>query len=94
MTPGETPVFAKPQDRICARCTTVNAPTALYCGKCAEIVDPSLALKTQMEMIEKPIERIKTPFLEWMQTDPELRAVLKRKAVEYRTTLSQTVPFG
>jgi hypothetical protein len=94
MTPGETPVFAKPQDRICARCSTVNPATALYCAKCAEIVDPSLALKTQIDEVEKKETRVKSPFLEWMQNDPELRALLKRKTVEYRATALQTAPFG
>jgi len=88
ITPGETPVYAKPQTRVCPRCKEVNTPEALYCSKCAEIVDPVLALKTQMEITEKPVEaRVKSPFLEWMQNDPEMRAVLKRKATEYREEL-------
>jgi integrase len=84
MKPGETPVYSKPQDRICPRCKTVNAPTALYCCKCAEIVDPALALKTQMQETEKPVKRVKTPFLEWLQNDPEMRDILKKKVVEFR----------
>lgn len=84
LKPGETPIYTKPQERICPRCKNINSATALYCGKCAEIVDPVLALKIQMEQVEKPVERVKTPFLEWMQKDPELREVLKRKATEYR----------
>lgn len=85
MKPGETPVYAKPRDRVCPRCKEVNSPTALYCGKCAEIVDPSLALKTQMQEMETPVQKVKTPFLEWLQKDPELRDVLQRKATEFRT---------
>ena len=84
MTPGETPVYAKPRDRICPRCKEVNSPTALYCGKCAEIVDPALALKIQMQGVEKPVQQVKSPFLEWLQNDPEMRDVLKRKATEFR----------
>jgi len=84
MTPGETPVYAKPRDRVCPRCKEVNSPTALYCGKCAEIVDPALALKIQMQGVEKPVQHVKSPFLEWLQNDPEMRDVLKRKAEEFR----------
>jgi integrase len=86
LKPGETQVYAKPQDRICARCSTINSPTALYCSKCAEIVDPVLALKTQMQETEKPVKRVKTPFLEWLQNDPEMRDILRKKATEFRTT--------
>lgn len=93
MTPGETPVFAKPQDRICPRCSTINAPTALYCAKCAEIVDPALALKTQIEEAEKPAKRVKTPFLEWLQNDPELRHILKKKVTEFRKTVPNSTVF-
>lgn len=82
MKPGETPVYSKPQNRVCPRCENINSPTALYCQKCAEIVDPNLALKTQFE---KPVQKVKTPFLEWLQNDPEMRNVLKKKAEEFRT---------
>lgn len=81
MTPGETPITAKPQNRICPRCKNINTPTSLYCTKCAEIVDPVVALRTQLQE-NKP--KIKTPFLEWLQNDPEMRIVLKRKAEEFR----------
>lgn len=91
MKPGETPVYAKPKNRICPRCKEINSPESLYCGKCAEIVDPTLALKTQMQQTTTPETRIKTPFLEWLQTDPELRAVLKRKAEEYRETEAKQI---
>jgi len=84
MKAGETPVYAKPKDRICPRCNTINTPTALYCSKCAEIVDPTLALKAQMQENDRPTNHIKTPFLEWLQKDPELREVLRRKSVEFR----------
>ncbi len=84
ITPSETPIYAKPKNRICPRCKEVNSPEALYCMKCAEIVDTTLALKTQMEVVEKNDTRVKSPFLEWLQNDPEMRAVLKRKSTEYR----------
>ncbi len=84
MKAGETPVFAKQQDRICLRCKNINTPTALYCTKCAEIVDPSLALRTQMQEVEGTEKRVKTPFLEWLQSDPEMRHILKKKAAEFR----------
>ena len=86
LKPGETPVYAKPQNRICPRCQVINSPTALYCSKCAEIVDPSLALKTQIQEVDKSVKRVKTPFLEWLQNDAELRDILKKKANEFKNT--------
>ncbi len=90
MKPNETPIYAKPQNRICSRCNEINAPNALYCSKCAEIVDTTLALKTQMEEVNKQDNRVKSPFMEWIQNDPELRAVLKKKAVEFRNLMLDT----
>lgn len=84
LKPGEIHDYKKNKNRICPRCNEINGPTALYCGKCAEIVDPTLALKIQMQEIEKPVRNIKTPFLEWLQKDPEMRDVLQRKAAEFR----------
>ncbi len=84
LTPGLPKTYEKPKDRICPRCKTINSPTALYCSQCAEIVDPSLALKIQVQQVEKRVERIKSPFLEWVQQDPEMRDVLARKATEFR----------
>ncbi len=77
--------FVKLQDRICSRCKTINTPTALYCTTCAEIADPSLALKTTVEKMKEENKRIKSPFLEWIQKDPEMRHVLAKKAEEFRT---------
>ncbi|MBD3319457.1 tyrosine-type recombinase/integrase [Candidatus Woesearchaeota archaeon] len=81
---SERPIYSKPKNRICPRCKQINGPDALYCAKCAEIVDPALALKIQMQTTEKPMQKVKTPFLEWLQKDPEMRDVLKRKADEFR----------
>ncbi|MBI4146120.1 tyrosine-type recombinase/integrase [Candidatus Woesearchaeota archaeon] len=82
--PSETAMTAKPENRTCSRCQTINPANALYCGKCAEIVDPSLALKTQMQELEKPVQQAKSPFLEWLQTDAELRQLLKKKVAEFK----------
>lgn len=83
MKPGEQPIAFKPQARACPRCKEINSPNALYCCRCAEIVDASLALKTKLEEVEKPTP-IKSPFREWLQTDEELRALLKRKGHEFK----------
>ncbi|MBI4146780.1 tyrosine-type recombinase/integrase [Candidatus Woesearchaeota archaeon] len=94
---GEKPVPYKPQMRACQRCREINSPDALYCCKCAEIVDPSLALKSKLEETDKPAVNVKSPFLEWVQNDPELRSLLKRKATEFKEALSQpsqAVPEG
>jgi site-specific recombinase XerD len=84
MKPGEKPIAYKPQLRACPRCREINSPTALYCCKCAEIVDPTLALKTKLEEAEKPASTAKSPFTEWLQNDPELRELLKRKATQFK----------
>lgn len=84
MKPGEKPIPYKPQLRACPRCREINSPNALYCCKCAEIVDPALALKSKLEEAEKPAAIVKSPFLEWVQNDPELREMLKRKANEFK----------
>ncbi len=87
MKPGEQPLPFKPQARACPRCKEINAPNALYCCRCAEIVDSSLALKTKMEDLGKS-ERIKSPFAEWMQADPELKELLKRKGHEFKQRIN------
>lgn len=87
LKPDQTPEYKKNKNRICPRCNEINSPTALYCGKCAEIVDPALALKIQMQEVEKPVRNVKTPFLEWLQRDPEMRDVLQRKATEFKLNL-------
>ncbi|MEM3154442.1 MAG: tyrosine-type recombinase/integrase [Candidatus Woesearchaeota archaeon] len=84
MKPGEKPIPYKPQLRACPRCREINSPNALYCCKCAEIVDPALALKSKLEEAEKPAQTGKSPFTEWLQNDPELREMLKRKAMEFK----------
>lgn len=93
MTPGETPIYTKPKDRICPRCKEINSPTAIYCGKCAEIVDPTIALKVQMQEVDRQVNHVKTPFLEWLQKDPELREVLRRKATEFREEIKVVTPL-
>jgi integrase/recombinase XerD len=84
MKPGEKPIAFKPQARACPRCREINSPSALYCCKCAEIVDPALALKVKLEDAQKPVDTAKSPFSEWLQNDPELRELLKRKANEFK----------
>jgi site-specific recombinase XerD len=84
LKPGQPVLPFKPQVRMCPRCKEVNSPNALYCCKCAEIVDPSLALKTKLEESQRQTEMVKTPFLEWVQNDAELRDLLKRKSVEFK----------
>jgi len=84
MKPGEKPIPYKPQLRACPRCREINSPNALYCCKCAEIVDPALALKLKLEEAEKPAQTVRSPFTEWLQNDPELREMLKRKAMEFK----------
>ena len=83
--PGEQPLSYKPQNRLCPRCKEINSPTAIYCAKCAEIVDPKVALDAKLNESKKTKERVKSPFMEWLQTDPELQIVIKRKLAEYRT---------
>lgn len=85
MKPGEKPIAFKPQARTCPRCQEINSPNSLYCCKCAEIVDPALAMKTKLEESEKPAVDVKSPFLEWLQSDPELRVLLKVKATEFKS---------
>jgi integrase len=87
--PGEPYVAMKPLNRTCPRCKEINSPTAIYCAKCAEIVDPALALETKMGEVKKEPERVKSPFMEWLQTDPELQVVLKRKMAEFRTNITE-----
>jgi integrase len=88
--PGEPYVALKPQNRTCPRCKEINSPSAVYCAKCAEIVDPTLALKTKIEESQKETTvKVKSPFLEWLQTDPELQHVLKRKLSEFRTNINE-----
>ncbi len=89
LRPGQPSIPFKPQVRMCPRCKEINSPNALYCCKCAEIVDPSLALKTKLEESQRHAEVIKTPFLEWVQNDPELRELLRRKGNEFRIQTSQ-----
>ncbi|MBI4141016.1 site-specific integrase [Candidatus Woesearchaeota archaeon] len=84
MKPGEPPNLIKPQNRMCQRCKEINTPNALYCTKCAEIVDPTLAIKTKIENSQEQQSTIKSPFLEWLQTDPELQNVLKKKLAEFK----------
>lgn len=84
MKAGERPLPFKPQPRACPRCQEINSPTALYCCRCAEITDPNLALKTKLEEAEKPSNIAKSPFTEWLQNDPELRLLLKRKTTEFK----------
>jgi site-specific recombinase XerD len=88
MKPGEKPIAFKPQARACPRCKEINAPNALYCCRCAEIVDSALALKTKLDEAEKPATVVKSPFSEWLQNDPELRELLKRKAHEFKGTIN------
>lgn len=88
MKPGQQPLPFKPQARTCPRCKEINAPNALYCGKCAEIVDSTLALKTKIEEAEKPASVAKSPFAEWIQNDPELRELMKRKAMEFKDAIN------
>ena len=87
MKPGEKPIPFKPQARACPRCREINAPNALYCCRCAEIVDSALALKTKLDEVEKPATVVKSPFSEWLQNDPELRELLKRKSVEFKDAI-------
>ena len=87
MKPGEQLLPFKPQARACPRCKEINAPNALYCCRCAEIVDSSLALKTKMEDLGKS-ERVKSPFAEWMQADPELKELLRRKGHEFKQRIN------
>jgi site-specific recombinase XerD len=87
MKPGQPSLPYKPQVRMCPRCKEVNSQNALYCCKCAEIVDPSLALKTKLEESQRQVEMVKTPFLEWVQNDAELRDLLKRKSVEFKDAI-------
>ena len=54
LKPGEKPIAYKPQLRACPRCQEINSANALYCCKCAEIVDPALAMKTKLEEADKP----------------------------------------
>jgi integrase len=91
LKPGEKPIPYKPQARACPRCKEINSPNALYCCRCAEIVDSALALKTKLEETEKPATTIKSPFTEWLQNDPELRDLLKRKATEFKAQPSKAV---
>jgi hypothetical protein len=88
MKPGEKPIAFKPQARACPRCKEINSSTALYCCRCAEIVDSALALKTKLDEAEKPATVVKSPFSEWLQNDPELRELLKRKAHEFKGTIN------
>ena len=71
------------EHRRCPRCETINSVTALYCGKCAEIIDPSLELKTQIET-NNSNPKAKTPFLEWLQQDPEMKNILHKKTQEFK----------
>lgn len=87
MKPGDKPIAFKPQARTCSRCKEINAPNALYCCRCAEIVDPALALKTKVEESQKPADTIKSPLMEWLQQDPEIREVLRRKASEFKQSI-------
>jgi integrase len=93
MKPGEKPIAYKPQARACPRCQEINAPNALYCCKCAEIVDPSLALRNKLEEVQKNAETIKSPFLEWLQNDPEMRELLRRKSMEFKDTKTSEAKF-
>lgn len=88
MKPGDKPIAFKPQSRICPRCKEINAENALYCCKCAEIVDQKLALQTKVEESQKPALGIKTPFTEWMRQDPEVQEVIRRKTMEYKGAVS------
>jgi len=92
--PGEPYVALKPQNRTCPRCKEINSPNAIYCAKCAEIVDPALALKTKIDESGREPTRVKSPFMEWLQTDPELQMVLKKKLNEFRSSvdLAKTHP--
>ncbi len=92
LKPGEKPIPYKPQVRACPRCREINSPDALYCCKCAEIVDPTLAMKTKLEEAEKPAMNVKSPFLEWLQNDPQIRELLRLKANEFKETVNQTPP--
>jgi len=84
LRPSETPIYKKPENRICPRCKEVNPPQALYCGKCAEIVDPTLSLKTQVENTKPIKDNISSPFGEWVLNDPEIKAMMKYKAEQYK----------
>ena len=84
MKENEKPIAFKPQARMCPRCKEINSPNALYCCKCAEIVDPTLALKTKIEESRKSVRNVKTPFMEWLQKDPDLRELLKYKVNEFK----------
>jgi len=90
--PGEPYVALKPQNRICPRCKEINSPSAIYCSKCAEIIDPVLALEAKMGEAKKQPPKVKSPFMEWLQSDPELQIVLKRKLAEFRNNISDTKP--
>ncbi len=87
MKPGDKPIPYKPQLRACPRCKEINSHNALYCCRCAEIVDPNLAIKMKMSEVEKPVVDVKSPFLEWLQNDPEMRILLKRKSNEFKEQL-------
>ena len=84
---GENQIAYKPKLRACPRCQEINSANALYCCKCAEIVDPSLALKSKIEEADKPANNVKSPFLEWVQNDPDLRELLQRKAMQFKESL-------
>lgn len=86
MKPGEQPLPFKPQARMCPRCKEINSPTALYCSRCAEIVDSALALKTKLEEVKKP-STVKSPFAEWLHADPEIKEFMRRKSNEYKQHL-------
>ena len=87
LKPGEKPIAYKSQVRTCPRCQEINSHNALYCCKCAEIVDPTLAMKSKMEESQKDATTIKSPFLEWLQNDPQLRELLKQKSMEFKDAL-------
>ncbi|RJQ20320.1 hypothetical protein C4580_03975 [Candidatus Woesearchaeota archaeon] len=87
LKPGEKPIPYKPQMRACPRCREINSPDALYCCKCAEIVDPSLALQSKLSEASQPVTLAKSPFLEWLQNDPDIRDLLHRKALQFKESL-------
>ncbi len=89
MKPGQAPIAFKPQARSCPRCKEINAPNALYCCRCAEIVDPMLALKTKVEESQQVVNGIKSPFTDWLDHDPEIREVLRRKADEFKQSIER-----
>lgn len=64
--------------RQCAACKGINAPRARFCQHCSAVLDLGVAVE-----LEERREGADA-FMNWLTQDPEARALLERKASEYR----------